>query len=69
MKNYQEAADFFYAENDSGSDYNNMRLKVADLTVTSAECDYIKAIKIYEEVADKYLENKLTEPSAKKSLF
>jgi len=29
----------------------------------------VKAIKIYEEVADKYLENKLTEPSAKGLYF
>jgi alpha-soluble NSF attachment protein len=31
--------------------------------------DFIKAVKIYEEVADKYLENKLTEPSAKSLYF
>lgn len=69
LKHYQEAADLFYAENDSSSDYNNTRLKVAELCVSQAEVDYVKAIKIFEEVGDKYLENKLTEPSAKNLYF
>ena len=31
-KAYQEAADFFYAEGNRVSDYNQMRIKVAELS-------------------------------------
>jgi len=46
-----------------------MRLKVADLNTQKVETEYVESIRIYEEVADKYLENKLTEPSAKNLYF
>ena len=77
-KAYQEAADFFYAEGNRNSDYNQMRLKVAELSTLKAGGDLLQAIKvlksllykqIFEEVADKYMENKLTAPSAKELFF
>lgn len=46
-----------------------MRLKVADLSTLNAGGDMIQAIKIYEEVGNKYMENKLTAPSAKELYF
>lgn len=68
-KSYQEAADLFYAEQDNTSNYNQMMLKVADLTTFKGEGDLVEAIKIYEKIADKYLENKLTAPSARDLFF
>jgi len=64
-----EAADLFYAEGDNMSEYTKMKLKVADLMPLKAESDFIEAIKIYEEIADKFMENKLTAPSAKELFF
>lgn len=54
-----------------------MRLKVAELSTLNAGGDMIQAIKvyllitnkIYEEVGNKYMENKLTAPSAKELYF
>lgn len=46
-----------------------MRLKVADLSIHKENPNYIECIKIYDEVADKYLKNNLTAPSAKKLFF
>jgi len=37
---YQEAADLFYAENDRTSDYNNMRLKFAELAINRLDVKY-----------------------------
>lgn len=68
-KSYQEAADLFSAENDNTSNYNTMLLKVAELNTLKADPEYIEAIQIYEKVADKYLENRLTAPSAKELFF
>lgn len=46
-----------------------MRLKVADLSIHKKDVKYVDCIKIYEEVADKWLTNSLTAPSAKKLFF
>jgi len=46
-----------------------MRLKVAELSTMKADADLVEAIKIYEDVADRYMENKLTEPSARNLFF
>jgi alpha-soluble NSF attachment protein len=46
-----------------------MRLKVAELSTLNAGGDLIAAIKIFEEIGDKYMENKLTAPSAKELYF
>lgn len=46
-----------------------MLLKVAELNTMKADPNYIEAIQIYEKVADKYLENRLTAPSAKELFF
>jgi len=46
-----------------------MRLKVAELSTLKAGGDLVEAIKIFEEVGDKYMENKLTAPSAKELYF
>lgn len=46
-----------------------MRLKVAELSTQNAGGDLIQAIKIFESVGDKYMENKLTAPSAKELYF
>ena len=45
-KYYQEASDLYYAESDRLSDYNNMRLKVAELGVQQPAPDYVKSIKV-----------------------
>lgn len=46
-----------------------MKLKVADLSIHKIDVDYVECIKIYDEVADKWLKNSLTAPSAKKLFF
>ena len=46
-----------------------MRLKVAELSTQKVGGDIVEAIKIFEEVGDKYMENKLTAPSAKELYF
>lgn len=45
-KAYQEAADFFYAEGNRVSEYNAMRLKVAELGTLKAGGDLIESIKV-----------------------
>lgn len=45
-KAYQEAADFFYAEGNRMSDYNQMRIKVAELGTLKAGGDLVEAIKV-----------------------
>ncbi|CAD8089600.1 unnamed protein product [Paramecium sonneborni] len=69
VKAYQEAADFFQADGKRTSEYNQMRLKVAELSTLNASGDLIAAIKIFEDIGDKYMENKLTAPSAKELYF
>lgn len=56
-------------EPDRTSDCNNCLLKVAELSVMKADVNYVDSIKIYEQVAEKYLENKLTAPSSKDLFF
>jgi len=46
-----------------------MLLKVAEITMLQEDGDTADAIKIYEKVAQKYLENKLTAPSARDLFF
>jgi hypothetical protein len=40
-------------------------LKVVDIGIYQANVDYAELIKILETIADKYIQNKLTAPSAK----
>lgn len=51
-KAYSEAADYFHAEGNRVSDYNQMRLKVAELGTLKAGGDLVEAIKV--EHAYKY---------------
>lgn len=44
-------------------------LKVVDIGIYQAVVDYAELIKILEAVADKYIQNKLTAPSAKEQYF
>lgn len=69
IKFYTEAADLFYAEHDYSSEYNNTKLKVAELSINLPDVNIVEIIKIYEQIGEKYLENKLTEPSAKALFF
>lgn len=44
-------------------------LKVVDIGIYQAVVDYAELIKILEAVAEKYIQNKLTAPSAKEQYF
>lgn len=44
-------------------------LKVVDIGIYQAVPDYAELIKILETIADKYIQNKLTAPSAKEQYF
>lgn len=44
-------------------------LKVVDIGIYQAVPDYAELIKILETIADKYMQNKLTAPSAKDLYF
>jgi alpha-soluble NSF attachment protein len=44
-------------------------LKIVDIGIYQAVVDYAELIKILETVADKYIQNKLTAPSAKDQYF
>eukprot|EP01017_Pseudomicrothorax_dubius_P037227 TRINITY_DN542_c0_g1_i4.p1 TRINITY_DN542_c0_g1~~TRINITY_DN542_c0_g1_i4.p1 ORF type:complete len:300 (+),score=99.84 TRINITY_DN542_c0_g1_i4:137-1036(+) len=68
-QNYQEAADLFGMEGEYHDSVNKMLLKVAELNTLKADVNPVEAIKIYEKVAEKYLENKLTAPSARDLFF
>ena len=68
-KYFMEAADNYQAEKDNVSNYNNCMLKVVDLAIYLPEVDYSATIKILDSVAEKYLTNKLTAPSAKDLYF
>lgn len=45
-KAYSEAADFYYAEGNQMHNYNQMRIKVAELSTLQAENDLIEPIKV-----------------------
>lgn len=71
-QNYQETADLYGMEPENQeSTINKMLLKVAELNTIKSDDQKltIEAIKIYEKVAEKYLENKLTAPSARDLFF
>lgn len=44
-------------------------LKVVDIGIYQAVVDYAELIKILETIAEKYIQNKLTAPSAKEQYF
>jgi hypothetical protein len=44
-------------------------LKIVDIGIFQAVVDYAELIKILETIADKYIQNKLTAPSAKDKYF
>lgn len=69
MKSYKEAADNYSLEQNQTSNYNSCMLKVVDIGVMVAVPDFGELIKILESVADKYMQNKLTAPSAKEQYF
>ena len=66
---FQEAADNYQAEKDNVSNYNSCMLKIVDLAIYLPEVDYGATIKILDSVAERYLQNKLTAPSAKDLYF
>ena len=72
IKFYNEAADIYSGEQLQTSNYNQCKLKVAELSTISDKPtseNIVTAIKIYEEVAAKYMENKLTASSSKELFF
>jgi len=69
QKNYQEAVDLYQTESENTATVNQLLLKVAELTTLQDDGDVVEAVKIYEKVSDKYLENKLTAPSARDLFF
>jgi alpha-soluble NSF attachment protein len=70
-QNYQDAVDLYNMEGENNTTTNNILLKVPELRIIAEENkEHIgEAIKIYEQVANKYLEHKLTAPSAKDLFF
>ena len=64
-KYYKEAAVNYSLEQNRSSDYNSCMLKVVDIGIFEPVVEYGDLIKILETVADKYMSNKLTAPSAK----
>jgi|JI10StandDraft_1071094.scaffolds.fasta_scaffold796569_1 alpha-soluble NSF attachment protein len=69
MKIYQDAADSFSLEPNNTSNTNACLLKVVDIGLFVAAPDFGAMIKILETVADKYMQSKLTAPSAKELYF
>ena len=69
MKMYQDAADSFSLEPNNNSNTNACLLKVVDIGLFVAAPDFGEMIKILETVADKYMQSKLTAPSAKELYF
>jgi len=61
--------DLFLTEGENKSTVNQISLKIAELKTLPEGGDYVGAIKIYEKVADNYLENKLTSGSARDLFF
>jgi len=70
-KNYNDAVELYSMEGETNTTTNNILLKVPELKIIAEEdkTHIIEAIKIYENVAAKYLENRLTAPSAKDLYF
>jgi len=70
-KHYQDAVELYQMEGENNTTTNNILLKVPELRVIAEENKehIVEAIKIYEQVASKYLENRLTAPSAKDLYF
>jgi len=69
VKTYQEAFDLYDMDNDHSTVVFGTLSKAADL-ITTKDCgDLVEAIKIYEKVADKQLENKLTSYTVKETYF
>lgn len=68
---YQETFDLYETEGDVTTTALGILLKVPELRIVAQEDskDLIEAIKIYERVGNKYLENKLTRGSAKDCWF
>lgn len=69
MKMYQDAAESFSLEPNNTSNTNTCLMKVVDLGLFVAAPDFGEMIKILETVADKYMQSKLTAPSAKELYF
>ena len=69
MKRYKEAAENYSLEQNRSSDYNTWMLKVVDIGIYQAVVEYAELIKILESIAEKYVQNKLTAPSAKEQYF
>lgn len=46
IKFYTEAADLFYAEHDYSSEYNNTKLKVAELSINLPDVNIVEIIKV-----------------------
>lgn len=69
MKMYKQAADNYSIEPNNNSNMNTCLLKVVDIGLFVAAPDYGEMIKILETVADKYMQSKLTAPSAKELYF
>jgi alpha-soluble NSF attachment protein len=67
VKHYQKSADLYYAESDYSSNYNKAKLKIADLSChdLSSTPTIISAIKVYTEISNAYLQNRLLAPSAR----
>ena len=62
---YSEAAENYSLEPNRSSDYNACMLKIVEIGIYQIHVDYPKLIKTLESVADKYMQSKLTAPSAK----
>ena len=75
-KNYQQAADNFSLEQNQSASMNTCLLKIVDIGILMAAPDYALMIKvpplftqILEDVAARYMQSKLTAPSAKELYF
>lgn len=68
-KYFSEAAELFEADGNYVSDVNKSYLKMVEINAFMPDLDISNDIKLLELVADKYCENKMTEPSAKNLYF
>lgn len=70
-KAYSDAVQLYDTEGERNTTTNNILLKVPELRIVAEENreHVAEAIKIYEQVANKYLENRLTAASAKDLFF
>lgn len=64
---FKKSAEIYNAESDYSSNYNKVKIRIADLVSSNdqSSASIIEALKIYEEIASNYLENKLTAPSSR----